>query len=180
MSKKIYSDKYGRQKAWIKRNRKYLNQRNRLNTKRRWLIKLLAIQSGLLTPLVPKKYQPIPKIIKECLHCGQEFITNKRGKYCKASHRPSSRRAKKIRQRIENLRGNLVPKWEDKNKLYGFIKNKPRDMEIDHIIPLNHPNVCGLHCLSNLQYLTPEENRVKSNLFDFTQTNESWRLLTLK
>ena len=34
---------------------------------------------------------------------------------------------------------------------------------VDHIAPLNSPNVCGLHTLSNLQILTPEENMKKSN-----------------
>ena len=34
---------------------------------------------------------------------------------------------------------------------------------IDHIIPLKHPRVCGLHVENNLQALSPEENMRKGN-----------------
>lgn len=36
---------------------------------------------------------------------------------------------------------------------------------VDHIIPLQHPLVCGLHCAANLQIITEEENRRKHNHF---------------
>lgn len=37
--------------------------------------------------------------------------------------------------------------------------------EVDHIIPSNHPLVCGLHVETNLQILTEHENITKSNYF---------------
>lgn len=61
---------------------------------------------------------------------------------------------------------NLRQRTLDKEGVFLFYKNRPEGMEVDHIIPLNHPLVCGLHCPANFQYLTREANRKKSNYFD--------------
>lgn len=51
----------------------------------------------------------------------------------------------------------------ERKAIVAFRKACPDGHEVDHIIPLNHPLVCGLHCVANLQYLTVEANREKSN-----------------
>lgn len=47
-----------------------------------------------------------------------------------------------------------------------FYMDCPPGYEVDHIIPKHGKNVCGFDSLSNLQYLTREENRRKGNKVD--------------
>lgn len=50
--------------------------------------------------------------------------------------------------------------WEERQEIGRFYKNCPKGYEVDHIIPVSKG---GLHRLSNLQYLTREDNRRKHN-----------------
>ena len=84
----------------------------------------------------------------------------------KVTAQSSKRRAKKLK---------AVPKWSNLEAIKQFYVNRPKGMEVDHIIPVCGDNVCGLHILENLQYLTKKENSIKSNSFDGTQNNDSWR-----
>ncbi len=53
--------------------------------------------------------------------------------------------------------------WADRQKMLAFYDACPKGFEVDHVVPLNSPLVCGLHCEDNLQYLTTLENQYKSN-----------------
>lgn len=75
----------------------------------------------------------------------------------------SKRRAQKL---------NASPAWADHRKI-GTVYDKARDISletgvqhhVDHIVPLLHPKVCGLHVHFNLAILEGGENSRKSNKF---------------
>jgi hypothetical protein len=127
--------------------------------------------------------------------------TEKRKKQCKNWRKNNEQRVKQYnkkyksenselcskiaRRRISSKRGR-TPKWlteqhkQEIDKLTLTVKelNKAvgyRAYHLDHIIPLNHPNVSGLHVPWNLQILTASDNSSKNNKFDGTYNNESWR-----
>lgn len=69
-------------------------------------------------------------------------------------HRNAMRRARKLE---------ATPSWANTSKIKEIYLNCPVDMQVDHIYPLVSDWVCGLHVENNLQYLSPEENKRKSN-----------------
>jgi len=78
---------------------------------------------------------------------------------------------KKFRCRSESLKI-ATPGWANKleiKKIYETARILTRETgvvyHVDHIIPLNHPLVCGLHVKENLQIITSDENYKKSNTF---------------
>lgn len=46
------------------------------------------------------------------------------------------------------------------------LRAKQMGLVMDHIVPLTHPDVCGLHAPWNIQLLTVENNSSKRNTFD--------------
>jgi len=77
---------------------------------------------------------------------------------------PENRLAYKARRRAKKL--NATPLWADQETLLEiYAKARAEGMEVDHIVPLSNPMVCGLHVPDNLQLLTGSENRKKGNRF---------------
>lgn len=68
-----------------------------------------------------------------------------------------------------------TPIWADIEKIKQIystasqMKSKGLDVEVDHIIPLIHNNVCGLHVHQNLRIISKAENRKKSNQFFYEE-----------
>lgn len=74
----------------------------------------------------------------------------------------SSKRRAKIK--------NATPVWSDQEVIRSFYKEAAYFKEsIDHIIPLSHPLVCGLHCEFNLQTIPLISNIKKNNTFEICE-----------
>ena len=59
----------------------------------------------------------------------------------------------------------LAPAWGNKPMIrVVYAKARHYGMEVDHIVPLKHPLVSGLHVWHNLQLLDRNLNRVKKNV----------------
>jgi hypothetical protein len=82
---------------------------------------------------------------------------------CTPKGMAAARRASTIRKAIKVM---ALPAWQDKGEIGEFVSKCPTGYHIDHIIPLNGKNVCGLHVINNLQYLPAQENLSKSNGVD--------------
>lgn len=57
-----------------------------------------------------------------------------------------------------------TPAWADRRKMAAlFHEARRQGMSVDHIVPLSHPLVCGLHCHANLRLVPMLDNLVKGN-----------------
>lgn len=103
---------------------------------------------------------------KTCATCGTKFI----GKiYCsrqcsaESKKKPLEYRKAKARETYKRYiarKKYQTPVGTDLKAIQEFYINCPIGYEVDHIIPISKG---GAHSLENLQYLTKEENRRKSN-----------------
>ncbi len=89
-----------------------------------------------------------PEKYKECL---KNYSKTDKGKYANAKR--NLKRKNNEKKACEGLT------YEEKILIGRFYKNCPNGYEVDHIIPISRG---GKHILSNLQYLTKEENKRKS------------------
>jgi hypothetical protein len=57
----------------------------------------------------------------------------------------------------------FVP-WADRKKLRAMARSAHRrGLVLDHVIPVTHPDVCGLTVPENMQMITSKANAAKSN-----------------
>lgn len=80
---------------------------------------------------------------------------------------PKPRMRSTHRDRVLRAR---IPAWADRGAIRRTIliaRERTRRTgicyHVDHIVPINHPFVSGLHCEANLQIVLEHENVMKSN-----------------
>ena len=109
----------------------------------------------------------------------KEFILERqRFHYSKNKETILKRRRENNHTKIENNRKRKIrikkqtPSWYEKNAIQELYRRRKElsiehgiEYHVDHIIPINHPLVCGLHCLDNLQIIEANDNMRKSNSF---------------
>lgn len=89
----------------------------------------------------------------ECKQCRAKYLQENSGIV----------NAQKARRKAKKLQASM--QWGQKG-ITEFYEGCPAGYHVDHIIPLQGKYVCGLHVLSNLQYLPALENQQKHNYHD--------------
>lgn len=82
-------------------------------------------------------------------------------KYCSSPQGKANRSANSAKYRSAKLRA--TPSWADIDLIKLFYRCKPKGCHVDHIIPLQGKDVCGLHVENNLQWLRSSDNISKGN-----------------
>jgi len=100
---------------------------------------------------------------KEKIKIYTENNKERKKKYHKEYRLKNNHLINALQAKRRSLKLNATPKFANLNKIKEIYKNCPKGYTVDHIIPLQGNNVCGLHVEWNLQYLTRSENSSKSN-----------------
>lgn len=101
---------------------------------------------------------------RERIRQNHERFKERRREYAKEYDRlyPELMRARANKRRA--LKARAIPQWAGLEAIKALHKKaKELGLEVDHIVPLNSPIVCGLHCEANMQLITRLENIKKGN-----------------
>ena len=110
------------------------------------------------------------ELIRDCKLCDETFTSErfvKHSTYCKRCVQNVYYKSRKL-----TFKTNVNAPGRDKRAIAAIYRERDRlteltgiQFEVDHIVPLNHLDVCGLHHENNLQLLTRYDNSRKSNYF---------------
>lgn len=99
-------------------------------------------------------------------------LSERRGKQAKAWREANPERWRETLRRWQRenrarwIKWPRRPSWADASAIREIYKfARLTGMHVDHVIPLNGSNVCGLHTPTNLQLLPPVENMAKGNRY---------------
>jgi len=104
-----------------------------------------------------------PEKAAEAARKSSRKLKEKRAEYSSLWTRANrdKRRASSAKRKAARLRA--TPQWANLERIAEFYAKVPSGHDVDHIVPLVSPIVCGLHCEANLQYLPSAENQSKRN-----------------
>tara|TARA_R100001594_G_scaffold145416_1_gene195563 strand:- start:290 stop:1153 length:864 start_codon:yes stop_codon:yes gene_type:complete len=107
------------------------------------------------------------------LEVERRYISNNADKCKERSRKWRNKNKDKVCYYAAKRRANLkqaTPPWANQDIIKSFYKEASYFQEtVDHIIPLTHSLVCGLHTESNLQILPFKANCSKSNSFQIQE-----------
>ncbi|CAH9015170.1 putative HNH endonuclease [Vibrio phage 501E54-1] len=118
-----------------------------------------------------KKYregnqEKLSHLFKQYYYSNIEKFRNKRQEWYKNNKSKSAFYSAKRRANKKLA----TPVWADQDTIKEFYTEANYLQEsVDHIIPLSHPLVCGLHCEFNLQTIPLLDNIVKNNNFEICE-----------
>lgn len=118
-------------------------------------------------------YLLFKKGLSFCIKCEKVYaITNfylnkdKKVSYCKKCSDKLTAPSQAYRTSLyRSAKIHATPSWANLQKISDIYENCPEGYHVDHIIPLNGVNICGLHLETNLQYLLAKDNCSKGNKF---------------
>ena len=102
------------------------------------------------------------------MYCVCVFLIVRRSP--RSTGKESSAASEGYKRQVQKL--NATVAWADENKILAIYlrarrktKQTGKQHDVDHLLPLQNINVCGLHCESNLRVILAKTNNVKYNSF---------------
>ena len=83
--------------------------------------------------------------------------------YCIDCGKPSKEHSRANTAKYRASKLNATPKWANLTVIRRIYADCPVGCQVDHVIPLQGINVCGLHVENNLSYLPARINTSKGN-----------------
>jgi hypothetical protein len=102
-----------------------------------------------------------------------ESVRESAKKYKSTDRGKAKQRERSSRNRVKRLSATIPS--SDFIAIAAIYETRKDNEAVDHIIPIIHKLVCGLHVTWNMQILSRSENSSKSNQWDGTYENNSWR-----